>query len=91
MTFAILTPALITGSLAERMKFSSLCVFMVAWSLLVYAPICHWVWASDGFFFQMGALDYAGGTVVHINAGIAAAKQIEGFLKEGCEKFRVNK
>ncbi|WP_423838177.1 ammonium transporter, partial [Sutterella wadsworthensis] len=66
MTFAILTPALITGSLAERMKFSSLCVFMVAWSLLVYAPICHWVWASDGFFFQMGALDYAGGTVVHI-------------------------
>ena len=53
------------------MKFSSLCVFMVAWSLLVYAPICHWVWASDGFFFQMGALDYAGGTVVHINAGIA--------------------
>lgn len=71
MTFAILTPALITGSLAERMKFSSLCVFMVAWSLLVYAPICHWVWASDGFFFQMGALDYAGGTVVHINAGIA--------------------
>ena len=71
MTFAILTPALITGSLAERMKFSSLCVFMVAWSLLVYAPICHWVWASDGFFFQMGSLDYAGGTVVHINAGIA--------------------
>ena len=71
MTFAILTPALITGSLAERMKFSSLCVFMVAWSLLVYAPICHWVWASDGFFFQMGALDYAGGTVVHKNARIA--------------------
>ncbi|WP_443744298.1 ammonium transporter [Sutterella sp.] len=71
MTFAILTPALITGSFAERMKFSSLLVFMAAWSLLVYAPICHWVWASDGFFFQMGALDYAGGTVVHINAGIA--------------------
>ncbi len=71
MTFAILTPALITGSLAERMKFSSLLVFMTAWSLLVYAPVCHWVWASDGFFCTMGALDYAGGTVVHINAGIA--------------------
>ena len=71
MTFAILTPALITGSIAGRMKFSSLLVFMAAWSLLVYAPICHWVWASDGFFFKMGALDYAGGTVVHINAGIA--------------------
>lgn len=71
MTFAILTPALITGSIAGRMKFSSLLIFMTAWSLLVYAPICHWVWASDGFFFKMGALDYAGGTVVHINAGIA--------------------
>lgn len=71
MTFAILTPALITGSLAERMKFSSLCIFMVLWSLLVYCPICHWVWAEGGFFFDMGALDYAGGTVVHINAGIA--------------------
>ena len=71
MTFAILTPALITGSFAERMKFSSLLVFMIAWSLLVYAPICHWVWAGDGYFANMGALDYAGGTVVHINAGIA--------------------
>ena len=71
MTFAILTPALLTGSFAERMKFSSLLVFMIAWSLLVYAPICHWVWAGDGYFANMGALDYAGGTVVHINAGIA--------------------
>ncbi len=71
MTFAILTPALIVGSWAERMKFSSLLVFTIFWSLLVYAPICHWVWASDGVFFKMGALDYAGGTVVHINAGIA--------------------
>ncbi len=71
MTFAVLTPALIVGSWAERMKFSALLVFTVFWSLLVYAPICHWVWASDGYFFKLGALDYAGGTVVHINAGIA--------------------
>lgn len=71
MTFAVLTPALIVGSWAERMKFSSLLVFTVFWSLLVYAPVCHWVWAADGVFFKMGALDYAGGTVVHINAGIA--------------------
>ncbi len=71
MTFAILTPALIVGSWAERVKFSALCLFTAAWSLLVYAPVCHWVWASDGYFFKLGALDYAGGTVVHINAGIA--------------------
>ena len=71
MTFAILTPALIAGSWAERMKFSALLLFTVAWSLLVYAPVCHWVWAADGYFFRLGALDYAGGTVVHINAGIA--------------------
>lgn len=71
MTFAVLTPALIVGSWAERMKFSALLVFTVFWSLLVYAPICHWLWASDGYFFKLGALDYAGGTVVHINAGIA--------------------
>ena len=71
MTFAVLTACLITGSWAGRVKFSAMLAFMVIWSLLVYAPICHWVWASDGFFFQLGALDYAGGTVVHINAGIA--------------------
>lgn len=71
MTFAVLTACLITGAWAGRMKFSALLVFMVCWSLLVYAPICHCVWAEDGFFFKMGALDYAGGTVVHINAGIA--------------------
>ena len=71
MTFAVLTACLITGSLAGRVKFSAMLAFMVVWSLAVYAPICHWVWASDGFFFKLGALDYAGGTVVHINAGIA--------------------
>ena len=71
MTFAVLTACLITGSWAGRVKFSAMLAFMVIWSLLVYAPICHWVWASDGFFFKLGALDYAGGTVVQINAGIA--------------------
>lgn len=71
MTFAVLTACLITGSWAGRVKFSAMLAFMVIWSLLVYAPIRHWVWASDGFFFKLGALDYAGGTVVHINAGIA--------------------
>lgn len=71
MTFAVLTPALIVGSWAERIKFSALLVFTLFWSLLVYAPVCHWVWAADGFFYRMGVFDYAGGTVVHINAGIA--------------------
>ncbi|NTV29113.1 MAG: ammonium transporter [Candidatus Omnitrophica bacterium] len=70
--FAIITPALIIGAFAERMKFASFVVFMVAWLTLVYAPICHWVWAIGGFVRDMGALDFAGGTVVHINAGIAA-------------------
>lgn len=71
MTFAVLTACLITGSWAGRVKFSAMLAFMVIWSLFVYAPICHWMWASDGFFFKLVALDYAGGTVVHINAGIA--------------------
>jgi Amt family ammonium transporter len=70
MTFAIITPALITGAFADRMKFSSMLVFMTLWSLLVYAPVCHWVWGG-GFLAGEGVLDYAGGTVVHINAGIA--------------------
>ena len=73
MTFAIITPALMVGAFAERMKFSAMVVFMAAWSLLVYAPICHMTWAGDGSFFgDLGVLDFAGGTVVHINAGIAA-------------------
>ncbi len=71
MTFAIITPALMTGAFADRMKFSALVVFMVAWSLLVYSPIAHWVWHPNGWIFALGALDFAGGTVVHINAGIA--------------------
>lgn len=71
MTFAILTATLMIGAFAGRMKFSAMLVFMVLWSLCVYSPVCHWVWAEGGFFFDMGALDYAGGTVVHINAGVS--------------------
>jgi len=71
MTFAIITPALITGAFAERMKFSTMLVFMALWSLLVYVPVAHWVWAPGGWMFDHGVLDFAGGTVVHINAGIA--------------------
>jgi Amt family ammonium transporter len=73
MTFAIITPALIVGAFAERMKFSAVMVFTALWSLAVYAPVCHMAWAGDGSFFgDMGVLDFAGGTVVHINAGVAA-------------------
>ncbi len=71
MTFAIITAALITGAVADRMKFSALCVFIALWSLLVYSPIAHWVWHPAGLLWGWGALDFAGGTVVHINAGVA--------------------
>ncbi len=71
MTFAIITPALIAGAFADRMKFSALCVFTVLWSLLIYAPVAHWVWEPTGWAAKAGILDFAGGTVVHINAGIA--------------------
>jgi ammonium transporter, Amt family len=70
MTFAIITPALITGAFADRMKFSAMLIFMGLWLLLVYAPIAHWVWGG-GFIGGMGVLDFAGGTVVHLNAGVA--------------------
>ena len=72
MMFAIITPALITGAIIERFKFTTYLVFLVLWLTFVYAPICHWVWAENGWLFGLGALDFAGGTVVHINAGIAA-------------------
>jgi ammonium transporter, Amt family len=72
MMFAIITPALITGAFAERARFGSFLVFMGAWSLLVYAPIAHWMWADGGWLRNLGALDFAGGSVVHVNAGIAA-------------------
>jgi ammonium transporter, Amt family len=71
MTFAIITPALIAGAFADRMKFSALLLFLSAWSLLVYAPIAHMVWEPTGWLNAAGVLDYAGGTVVHINAGVA--------------------
>lgn len=70
MTFAIITPALMVGAFAERMKFSALLMFTTLWSILVYAPICHWVWGG-GWLGDYGILDFAGGTVVHINAGVA--------------------
>ncbi len=70
--FAIITPALITGAWAERMKFSSFLVFIILWATLVYDPVAHWVWGDGGFLKTLGALDFAGGTVVHINAGVAA-------------------
>lgn len=71
MTFAIITPALITGAFADRMKFSAMVLFMILWSLLIYSPVAHWVWHPNGWIFALGALDFAGGTVVHINAGVA--------------------
>jgi Amt family ammonium transporter len=71
LMFAIITPALIIGSFAERMKFSAFLLFMILWATLVYDPVCHMVWAVGGFLRNMGALDFAGGTVVHINAGVA--------------------
>ena len=70
--FAIITPALITGSFAERMKFSTLLVFIALWSTLVYSPLAHWVWGSGGWLGKLGALDFAGGTVVHISSGVSA-------------------
>jgi Amt family ammonium transporter len=72
MMFAVITPALITGAIAERIKFSAWVVFCLLWSLIVYMPVAHWAFAADGWIFKMGARDFAGGLVVHINAGIAA-------------------
>ena len=70
--FAMITPALIAGAFAERVKFRGYCIFIALWSILVYNPLCHWVWAGDGFLYQKGAIDFAGGTVIHISAGAAA-------------------
>ena len=72
MMFAIITPALISGAFAERMKFSAYVAFILLWSTLVYDPVAHWVWADGGWLFKMGALDFAGGTVVHLTAGMSA-------------------
>ena len=70
--FAMITPAVVIGGFAERMRFSSFLVFMVIWVTVVYAPLAHWVWGNDGWIHALGALDYAGGTVVHIESGVAA-------------------
>ena len=72
MMFAIITPALIVGAFAERMRFAAFALFSILWSTIVYDPLAHWVWGVGGFLRKIGALDFAGGTVVHINAGIAA-------------------
>ena len=72
MMFAVITPALIIGAFAERMKFSAFLVFSLLWATLVYDPMAHWVWGVGGWLRELGALDFAGGTVVHINAGMAA-------------------
>jgi Amt family ammonium transporter len=72
MMFAAITPALITGAFAERKRFASFVLFTILWSLVVYSPIAHWVWATDGWLFKLGALDFAGGTVVHASSGVSA-------------------
>src|SRR5690606_7165912 len=88
MTFAAITAALVVGSLAERVKFNGLMVFGVIWLTIVYFPMAHMVWSGGGLFFEMGALDFAGGTVVHINAGVSGLigclilGKRQGYLKE---------
>jgi ammonium transporter, Amt family len=72
LMFAAITPALITGAFAERKRFGAFVLFTILWSILVYSPIAHWVWSTDGWLFKMGALDFAGGTVVHISSGVSA-------------------
>jgi Amt family ammonium transporter len=72
LMFAAITPALITGAFAERKRFAAFVVFTVLWSIFVYSPVAHWVWASDGWLFKLGALDFAGGTVVHATSGVSA-------------------
>jgi len=74
--FAVITPALITGAFAERMSFSGFLVFSTLWTTLIYDPLAHWVWSVDGWIHQMGALDFAGGTVVHISSGVSALAAI---------------
>ena len=72
LMFAAITPALISGAFAERKRFASFLIFTVLWSLVVYSPIAHWVWATDGWLYRLGALDFAGGTVVHASSGVSA-------------------
>ena len=72
LMFAAITPALITGAFAERKRFAAFVLFTILWSILVYSPLAHWVWSADGWLFKLGALDFAGGTVVHISSGVSA-------------------
>ena len=72
LMFAAITPALITGAFAERKRFGAFVLFTILWSILVYSPIAHWVWSPDGWLYKLGALDFAGGTVVHISSGVSA-------------------
>src|SRR3954468_25079210 len=72
LMFAAITPALITGAFAERKRFGAFVLFTILWSVLVYSPVAHWVWAVDGWLYKLGALDFAGGTVVHISSGVSA-------------------
>ena len=72
LMFAAITPALITGAFAERKRFGAFVLFTILWSILIYSPLAHWVWSVDGWLFKLGALDFAGGTVVHISSGVSA-------------------
>src|SRR3954464_7221095 len=72
LMFAAITPALITGAFAERKRFGAFVLFTILWSILIYSPIAHWVWSTDGWLYKLGALDFAGGTVVHISSGVSA-------------------
>src|SRR3989441_4435094 len=72
LMFAIITPALISGAIVERMRFRAYVVFLLLWATFVYDPLAHWVWGSGGWLAKLGALDFAGGTVVHISAGVSA-------------------
>jgi Amt family ammonium transporter len=90
LMFAIITPALITGAFAERMKFKTFLLFMILWSTLVYSPLAHWVWGSGGWLAKIGALDFAGGTVVHISSGVSALAAVLVIAKRrghGKEQF----
>lgn len=90
LKFAIITPALITGTFAERVRFKSYIIFLVLFSLLVYAPLAHMTWHSEGFFFKMGVLDFAGGTVVHMSAGFAALAASIYLRRKGEEKPHIS-
>jgi Amt family ammonium transporter len=90
MMFAVITPALISGAFAERKRFASFVVFAVLWSVFVYAPLAHWVWGVGGWMREMGALDFAGGTVVHMSSGVAAlvaALVLGKRIRSGSERF----